>query len=105
MNRRLSRPLAAAAFAVAALAPVAASAGNVSWGVSFGVPGFAAFAGPPAVGWGPVVRPVAPVFVAPRVVVAPAPVLVPAPVFVPAAVIVRPVRWHRPRPFVVYRRW
>jgi hypothetical protein len=107
MNRKFVASLAAAVVGAVALVPSAAQAGGVSWGVSFGVPGFAAFAGQPAFGWGPppLVAAPAPVFVAPPVVVPRRVVVAPAPVFVPAPVIVRQVRWHRHRPVIVYRSW
>lgn len=103
MTRKLSTFAAVAAVAgAAALASLPAQAGNVSWGVSIGVPGFAIFAGQPTYGWGaaPVVRPVAPVFV-------PRPVLVAPPVVYRPVVRpwVRPVPVYRPHPRVVYRHW
>lgn len=114
MNRRVSSTVVAATIVVAAgLAALPAQAGNVSWGVSVGVPGFSIYAGQPARGWAPwpVVRPVAPVIVAapvfaPPVVVAP-PVMV-APPIVWRPVVrpwVRPVPIHRPHRVVVHRGW
>lgn len=120
MFRRVSSIVVAAAFlGTAAFAAQPARAGNVSWGVSIGVPGFSMYAGQPAWGWArwPAVRPVGPVVVAapvvaPPVFVAP-PVIVRPPVVVAPPVVwrpvvrpwVRPVPDHRPRPVVVYRPW
>lgn len=93
-----------------AFAP-AASAGNVGWSVSVGVPGLAVTAGEP-VYYGapyrpyyrPFARPVvvaAPVVVAPPVVYAPYRYLAPAPVvyrpyprYAPRAVVYAPHPWH-----------
>lgn len=106
MNRRIFSSLAAAMVGAALLAPAAAQAGNVSWGVSIGVPGFAAYAGQPVFGWGPplAIAP-APVIVSRPVVVPRRVIVAPPPVFVPAPVYVRPIRWHRHRPVIVYRGW
>jgi hypothetical protein len=85
---------AAAALIGACIAP-AASAGNVNWSVSIGLPGFGLAVGAPAFGYvGP-----APVVVAPPVLVAPPPpVFVRAgPAFFPAHVVhpyYGPVRWN-----------
>lgn len=103
MTHKLSALVATAAMAGAmSLAAMPAHAGNVSWGVSVGVPGFSVFAGQPAFGWAPypVVRPFAPAFAPRRVVVAPP--VVYRPVVRPW---VRPVPVFRPRPVIVYRGW
>jgi hypothetical protein len=112
MKHRLATLAAVAAVAGAgAFASVPAQAGNVSWGVSIGVPGFGIYAGAPAYygygyGYRPYVRPYAPVY---------APVYAPAPVYYgPRVVYPAPYRYYRSyapyyapapvyRPPVVYR--
>ncbi len=82
--------------AAAAFAP-AASANNVGWSVSVGVPGIAITAGEPAyygAPYRPYYRPYyRPVVVAPPVVYAPYAYYPPAPVY-------RPYRYYAPRPVV-----
>ena len=82
--------------AAATFAPVA-SAGNVGWSVSVGVPGLAITAGEPAyygAPYRPYYRPYyRPVVVAPPVVYAPYYAPVAAPVY-------RPYRYYAPRPVV-----
>ena len=109
MKRRL--PILAAAAAVAcagAFAAIPAQAGNVSWGVSIGVPGFGFYAAQPTYGHGygygyrPYVRPYAPYYAPAPVVYGPR-VVYPAPYYgtryyrpyaYPAPVYPRPV--YRP---------
>ena len=87
MNRRLAT-LAAVTAVAGAFAAMPAQAGNVSWGVSIGVPGFGIYAGAPAwggygYGYRPYVRPYAPVY-------APAPVY-----YGPRVVYPAPYRYYR----------
>jgi len=93
--------LAATALVACATIAAPAAAGNVAWGVTLGVPGFAVSAGQPAYGaWGgPYYRPVAPIpyAVAPPVVY---------PFGVPfVAAVVRPYRYPHYRPNVYRPAW
>ena len=103
MNRRLlaAAVLGPALFAAAVCAP-AASAGNVAWSVSVGVPGFAVTAGGPGY-YGVPYRPYyrawsRPVLVPPPALYAIAPVT--NPYIGPAPVVVRRPVVHAPRFYV-----
>ena len=95
MIRRMVLATVAATELIGACVAPTASAANVNWNVSIGLPGFGLAVGAPGFGYvGP-----APVVVAPPVFIAPPPPVYvrPGPVFFPAPVVhpyYGPVRWN-----------